>query len=475
MQIKKKVYTALAVCATLCSAGFVASAQITDVSYDMSYGVITLSGNTDASNKRISYKAFKNDANEILGIGESEAKEDGSFEIKVGFKDSGDYMIKIKDGSGAIIQHEISEYICLADSQDTLLAKINTGSDAEIKLALDEINFIFETTEWTKMTDTNLTSWLMKYIKEHRVYGDIEALESEYANLNALYLINKAKVADIVSKVSTYAQILGISEDSQVKAFMAGATVAQKSALVSELANSPATTPQALKAAIQVANNAKTPSGGGSSSGGSSSAGNGIIIVDKNNESKTETEIIPSVKTEKFTDLVNASWAKEAVEALADKGVISGYDDGTFRPNANVTREEFVKMVVVAFDIPYEGKNCSFLDVFENDWFRPYVGAAQECGIVTGIADDIFGIRKEITRQEAVVILKRAADYAGITFEPIREYKQFSDQDNISDFAREAVEVLYQSGTVNGRADGGFAPLATCTRAETAKMIYGII
>lgn len=483
MQIKKKVYAALAVCAAVFSSGFTTFAQITEVSCDMNYGVVTFSGKTDALGEKVTYTAFKGSSGDVLSIGEPDVQEDGSFVIKTGFKTSGDYVIKIKDASGSVLEKQISGYICLADRQATLLNQINTGSDTDIKTALDEINFSFAGATWTELTDANLTSWLLQYITEHRTYTNFDELESEYAKLNALYKVNKAKVAAIVSEVEKYDEILGISNDSQVNAFVSGATNAQKSALVSELSNNPATTTQMLKAAIEKANNTQTqvgggspvggrPGGGGSTGGG---GGGGIVRIDNDTVKKPDTENNSEIKTGAFSDLSQAEWAKEAIETLVQKKVISGYDDGSFRPNKNVTREEFVKMVVVAFGIPYEGKDCAFLDVFEDDWFKSYVGAAQECGIITGIADDIFGIHKEITRQDAAVILKRAADYSAVNLKPLRAYEKFKDHNDISDYAHEAVNALYRNGTISGRDDGRFAPKDTCTRAETAKMIYGIM
>ncbi len=481
MQIKKKACVAIASCATVLLTGFSAFAQITDVSYEMTYGVITICGKTDVFGKGVTYKAYKSNSDEVLSISQPKVQNDGSFVFKTGFKTSGDYMIQIKDSSGASFETEICGYISIDDAREKLLGEINEGSETDIKTALDEINFSLADEEWLEISDEKLKAWILEYIEEHRTYEDFDELETEYAQLNALYRINKAKIAAIAYELGEYAEILGIEDDKDVKAFVLGATNAQKKELVNELDDNPATTAEALREAVKKANNVKTSdnssggsSSGGSSSGGSSSGGRGVIkiepsLINPDTENKLEA------KTEAFSDLIYAEWAKESVEALVSKGVISGYGDGTFRPNANVTREEFVKMVVVAFNIPYEGKECAFLDVFENDWFRPYVGAAKECGIVNGIADDIFGIRKEITRQDAAVILKRTADYVSLNLDTIRTYMDFADNSNISDYAKEAVRALYCGGIINGRGNGLFVPKDTCTRAEAVKMIYEII
>ena len=480
MRIKKKACTALAVCVAVVSTGISAFAQVTEVGCDVNYGVISFSGNTDVPEKRVTYTAFMEGSDNILSIGEPAVNEDGSFVIEVGLDASGDYKILIKDASGSIYEKAIDGYICIDDRCSILLNMINTGDREETEAALDEINLSFEQTEWAKIKDKSLKSWLLEYISEHRTYEDIEELESEYVNLNALYIINKSKVASIVSEVRKYAEVLGISDDSEVKSFLSEVTNAKTSALVRELGNSPATTPQMLETAVKKANDAKK-SGGSSGGGGGSSGGGGgrgtSVSIETGNESavKPDTEKEPIREKGSFSDVSGEHWAKEAVEALAEKGIISGFGDGTFKPDNNVTREEFVKMAVVAFGIPYEGKSCAFLDVFENDWFRPYVGAAQEYGLVNGIADDIFGIHKEITRQDAAVILKRIADYKGIALDAIREYDEFTDGNEIGGYAADAVKDLYCGGVISGKGGGYFAPEDTCTRAEAAKMIYGIV
>lgn len=476
MQIKKKACVAIASCAAVLLTGFSAFAQITDVSYEMKYGVITISGKTDVFRKGVTYKAYKSNSDKVLSISQPEVQNDGSFVFKTGFKTSGDYMIQIKDSSGASFETEICGYISIDDARKQFLDTINEGSDADIKMALDEINFRFEGDEWLEISDEDLKAWILKYIEEHRTYEAFDEIETEYAQLNALYRINKAKISSIASELEEYAEILGIGDNKDVKAFISGAKNAQKKELVRELDDNPATTAEALREAVEKANNVKASdnSSGGGSSGKGSSSGNGVIKIEPS-IIKPDAENKSEAKTEAFSDLAHAEWAKESIEALVSKGVISGYGDGTFKPNANVTREEFVKMVVIAFDIPYEGKECAFLDVFENDWFRPYVGAAREYGIVNGIADDIFGIRKEITRQDAAVILKRTADYVSLNINTIRTYEGFLDNSNISDYAKEAVRALYCGGIINGRGNGLFVPTDTCTRAEAVKMIYGII
>ena len=122
-----------------------------------------------------------------------------------------------------------------------------------------------------------------------------------------------------------------------------------------------------------------------------------------------------------------------------------------------------------------EGATCAFVDVFKNDWFYSYVGAARQTGIVSGFSDSIFGVGLKISRQDAAVMINRAADYVGKNLVSAKEYTSFSDEGQIAEYAADAVKKLYQCGVISGMEDGSFRPQGTCTRAEAAKMIYGLL
>ena len=110
-------------------------------------------------------------------------------------------------------------------------------------------------------------------------------------------------------------------------------------------------------------------------------------------------------------------WAKESILALVDQDIINGYSDGTFRGDNNVTREEFIKMMVTAFDVYDAGATCAFSDVEEGAWYYPYVASAAESGLAYGKEDGTFGCGENITRQDMAVIVYRASVNAGIVAE----------------------------------------------------------
>lgn len=208
---------------------------------------------------------------------------------------------------------------------------------------------------------------------------------------------------------------------------------------------------------------------GGSSGGGSSSpsAGNGIFAPNTGDKADPTSEQQPEGA---FTDMQNAQWAKEAVEALAARGVISGYGDGRFGPGDFLTREQAARIICTYFEIPTgDGANTGFSDVAADAWYAPYVAGAKDAGVLYGVQENQFGIGAEITRQDLAVLIYRALGEPAPAAEAM-----FTDMDEIADYAKPAVLYLKEQGIINGYEDGTFLPGHFVTRAETAQMLFGI-
>lgn len=172
-----------------------------------------------------------------------------------------------------------------------------------------------------------------------------------------------------------------------------------------------------------------------------------------------------------FSDL-DGHWAKEYIKQLSSYGVISGYDDQTFRPDNSVTRAEFTKMVTSLFKMSGVAGVAPFADVAADAWYAPAVAAALEKGVVSGDGN-YFRPNDKLTRQDAAVIISRAAKQAGIDLSGT-ENKDYMDSNEISDYAKEAISEMSSSGILNG--DGGyFRPLESTTRAETAVMLVRLM
>lgn len=179
----------------------------------------------------------------------------------------------------------------------------------------------------------------------------------------------------------------------------------------------------------------------------------------------TETPVAtetPVLEAGVFVDTVD-HWAKDYVKTLAENGVVGGYDDGTFLPNKNVTRAEYIKMIVGMFELEEAAEN-PFADVADNAWYKEYVEKAVAAGLIEGDGGN-FNPDATITRQDATVILHRlgviAAGDTEITF---------GDEASVADYAKDAVATLASAGIING-SDGNFNPANAITRAETAAIL----
>lgn len=174
-----------------------------------------------------------------------------------------------------------------------------------------------------------------------------------------------------------------------------------------------------------------------------------------------------------FTDIDNVPWAKNSIEALYKAGVVAGKAEKIFAPEDNVTRAEFVTMLIKTFKLTSDNKENNFTDVNESDWYNDYVNIAVDKGIVSGISEDYFGAQENITRQDIAVMCDRLWNSLakGMTG-PYRA--SFTDFEDISEYALEAVTNLAEAGIIRGMDTGEFAPLENATRAQAAVIIYGM-
>lgn len=212
--------------------------------------------------------------------------------------------------------------------------------------------------------------------------------------------------------------------------------------------------------------------GGGGSKGGSVGAAlptGAAVNSDLGNESGSES-------TGSFRDVPGNHWAYHYIETLKSRRIIGGDENGNFNPEAQVTREEFLKMLMNALQISIGNSNApQFEDVSESDWFYEYVAKGVELGIVTGISDTAFGAGNRITREDMTVLCVRAAEIAKRILAQTETEKTFSDTEQISAYARESVRAMQQSGIIGGYADGSFGPKQFATRAEAAKIICAMM
>ncbi|MBR5533975.1 MAG: S-layer homology domain-containing protein [Ruminiclostridium sp.] len=178
-----------------------------------------------------------------------------------------------------------------------------------------------------------------------------------------------------------------------------------------------------------------------------------------------------------FSD-TNRHANQAAIEALAARGIINGMGDGTFGPDKTMTRAQFAAIVVRGLGLPQKAVTV-FDDVKSGQWFAPYVGTAYTYGIVNGRSADTFDPNGTITRQEAALMVARAAKLCGMDTEMtplvVRDVlAQFTDYVTAADWARAGLAFCYQEGILDDSALE-IRPKAAIKRCEIAQMLYNLL
>ena len=173
-----------------------------------------------------------------------------------------------------------------------------------------------------------------------------------------------------------------------------------------------------------------------------------------------------------LTDIAD-HWGRGSIKTLTGMGILSGFPDGSFNPNANVTRAEFVSMLTRALGLEAKPKAATrFTDA--TDWAQGAIGAAAEAGLVAGYADGTFAGSRLITRAEMAVILQRVIRKGLV---PVNRNvgTDFADVQVLPPWAADGISTASRAGLVRGFHDRTFRPGSATTRAEAATMLYRLI
>lgn len=175
-----------------------------------------------------------------------------------------------------------------------------------------------------------------------------------------------------------------------------------------------------------------------------------------------------------FNDISNYSWAKRQIEVLASRGIINGTSNETFSPGLNITRADFITLLIRALELNAEF-DTNFDDVKPTDYYYSTVGIAKALGIAEGIGDNRFNPKEQISRQDMMVLTARALKVAGkeIASGVKEDLAGFIDASQVSGYAVESVASLVKEGIIQGSNDC-INPKGTAIRAEAAVIIYRI-
>lgn len=161
---------------------------------------------------------------------------------------------------------------------------------------------------------------------------------------------------------------------------------------------------------------------------------------------------------------INGHWAEDSIRTLVASGAISGYPDGTFRPNQPISRAEFATIIVKVLGLSSSGTKL-FADT-QGHWGCYTIAAAYEAGIVSGYDAQRFGPDDPISREQIAVMIARASRLGGTGSQ-----LPFADKGAISPWAREYVARAVNHGIIAGYPDNTFRPQYAASRAEAAAIV----
>ena len=217
------------------------------------------------------------------------------------------------------------------------------------------------------------------------------------------------------------------------------------------------------------------PFGGGS---GGSGGGGGSTTTPQQTAPKQPqvTPVSTTVEPVQFTDVPQDKWYSKAVVVMVEKGLVKGREDNKFEPNAKITRAEFITILS-----RIEGKamdtqaNVQFKDIKSTDWYYQAIAWANANNIAKGTGGT-FNPNQPITREEMAAMLMNYIKYnEQIKIAVKNEAKTFADNSQVSDWAKESVQVMQSAGIIGGNENNQFAPKTHATRAETMEMLYRLL
>ena len=171
-----------------------------------------------------------------------------------------------------------------------------------------------------------------------------------------------------------------------------------------------------------------------------------------------------------FAD-THGHWAKQSIDTFLKMQLISGYEDGTFRPNGNITRAEFATMLSRAFNIQVgNSTNIAFKDL-DKHWAKDAIVSLAAAGVINGYEDGTFMPEQAITREEMVIMLSHIVNLNNIAKDTSKGH--FTDLSR--SYAANEIQTAAQAGIVNGKGNDRFDPKGNATRAEALEIILNAL
>ena len=170
----------------------------------------------------------------------------------------------------------------------------------------------------------------------------------------------------------------------------------------------------------------------------------------------------------RFDDVAKSAWYYNAVEYVAENGIMSGVSAREFAPNAGFSRAMLAQTLYAMSGKPAVKAESTFADVAANAWYADAVNWAAEKGYVSGVGDGKFAPDASVTREQMALILYR---YAGSPDASGMAQKEFADSSSVSAYAVDAIRWAVHEGLISGMENNTLAPQGTATRAQVAQIL----
>lgn len=183
----------------------------------------------------------------------------------------------------------------------------------------------------------------------------------------------------------------------------------------------------------------------------------------------------PVGSAKKFKDLEKHPWAQKAIETLAAMGIIAGTSETTFDPGSEITRADFVTLLVRAFGLKADFAS-NFEDVDPSAYYYEALGIAKQLGLAKGVDGKSFRPKDKISRQDMMVLIYKVLQMSDKSMKPGTwdDIRHFTDASEISAYALESVATLVKEGIIVGSGNR-LHPLDQATRAETAVILFKLL
>lgn len=175
---------------------------------------------------------------------------------------------------------------------------------------------------------------------------------------------------------------------------------------------------------------------------------------------------------------ISTHWARNEIERLASRLILTGQSTDTFAPQKSVSRAEFAAMLIRSLGLVAANTTKTFSDVSDLSWYAADARAAAALGLVQGYEDGTFRPNAPITREQMAVMAARAMKLLNLEAEGSRAIVAtdvFRDASTISSWAKEAVSDLVAKGIMKGQPSGSFAPSSDTSRAEAAVILVRLL